>query len=161
MTRYEKGFIEKCAEYGVDGAAVLSHMQKQAGIERVLKAISKFYHKPGKMLHSVSSVPGAVERGGYYASAGGSNLNEVSKLGKGGLRWDRILATLGLGGAAAGGAAALSGGSSSPAMSPTTKALIAALGLGGAAAGGAAAASASKKKKDDGSEDDKKKKKDK
>jgi len=33
MTRYEKGFIEKCAEYGVDGRALL----KQASEDSILK----------------------------------------------------------------------------------------------------------------------------
>jgi len=157
MTRYEKGFIEKCAEYGVDGNAVLEQMQKRAGLERVLSAIGKFYRKPGKMIHSVTAVPAAVGKGGHYASSGGSGLNEVSKLGKGGLRWDRILATLGITGAAgAGTAAALSGGQATSALSPAAKAsLLAALGIGGAAAGTAAVAS---KKKDRGDKEDDKKK---
>ncbi len=46
MTRYEKGFIEKCAEYGVDGRKFLFNIEKQAkldakGFQKVLKALAE------------------------------------------------------------------------------------------------------------------------
>ena len=42
MTAYEQGFITKCAEYGVDGQALLTAMAKQAEWMEKKAQIAKF-----------------------------------------------------------------------------------------------------------------------
>lgn len=65
MTRYEHGFLTKCAEYGVDGRPVLLEMQKRAGIGRSARKIGI------KTLRRLSpKVTNEVVNTGDYAAPG-------------------------------------------------------------------------------------------
>jgi hypothetical protein len=164
MTRYEQGFMNKCAEYGVDGAELAAYMQKQAlsldaaknVIARLPGKLKSFFSKTRTMSHPVTSIsrlPGV-----YSAPATTEGLETVTKVGP---DWGRILAALGITGGTAGLATMAGNGSSAAApvaetiahgLSPRAKALLLALGATGAGAAGYAAA---KSKRDE----DKKKKK--
>ena len=180
MTRYEKGFIEKCAEYGVDGAAVLSHMQKRAGLVGAgtrlavklhpkvnpdkLNWFTKLFTNTKKIPTTIRSSAPVTEALANMGSGGGGfsaamqaadtsskGMREVTRLSPG-----KILAALGLtGGAGAlGGAAAGSKGAapSAAAAQGNSKAILAAL-LGVGAAGAGTAAAMSGKDNDDKSKD--------
>ena len=153
MTRYEQGFMCKCAEYGVDGRDVIAILEKKAAL-RGGKAVGKLlarlknWFTPTTLEH----IPGKVYKGLNWGEYGGQTMRKgvdsVRELKK--VRWDRILAALGV--PVAGGAAAyaLSGGAN--AAVPVSKALVeragkistgkllALLGGGAAAAGAGVAA---------------------
>lgn len=165
MTRYEQGFMNKCAEYGVDPVWLSGEMQKRAGVgsavKKVLSVIKRFYTKPGVVSHTKEIGPWVNQTLNWekYAPAAESmqrHINDVTHVGRDGLRWGRILATLGI--PIAGGTAyAVSRGGDTPAAVPAntvtpasggvSPAILAALGIGGAAAAGGGAYALSRRKK--------------
>lgn len=155
MTRYEQGFMNKCAEYGVDGRDVIAILEKKAALgggKAVGKLLARLknWFTPTTLEH----IPGEVYKGLNWGEYGGQTIRKgvdsVRELKK--VRWDRILAALGV--PVAGGAAAyaLSGGDNAAAPAPVPEApaggagristgkLLALLGGGAAAAGAGVAA---------------------
>ena len=146
MTRYEHGFLTKCAEYGVDANTAVHLMRKRASMGSVVSSFTP-------------EVAGAIGK-----------LDGASKAARK-IPWFKILAALGLAGGA-GGLLVNNLGSKAnvpapvpappPAPSATggldMKKLLAILG-GTAAAGGAAAWLTRSKKQDSGIDSDEKKKK--
>lgn len=164
MTRYEQGFMNKCAEYGVDPEwlaeriELRQQMSKQAlsinsvgsTLAPLTSKIKKFFTKSRIVPKTTRKIIGAG--GGYSAPNVTEGLEEVTKISP---DWARILAALGVTGGAAGLAAA-TGGSSGAAdqvvsgisggISPQAKAILAALGVTGAGIGGYAAIKAKRRK---------------
>ena len=155
MTRYEQGFLTKCAEYGIDGRELL---YKKAGIgstlKKVLSKIKRFYTYPGEIKHIVSKAvkDGTTDIGGYIPSNVDlqKHITDMSVRSDGGLRWGRILGTLGLlGGGTAAGIAATNKPEPSIDKALLRKALLAGGGLLGAGALGAGYAMGKRKGKKD------------
>jgi hypothetical protein len=153
MTRYEQGFLTKCAEYGIDGRELL---YKQAllgsSLNKVLRKIKRFYTYPGKIRHNISkAIEGGISEAGEYIPSGvdlQKHITDMSVRSDGGLRLGRILGTLGLlgGGTAAGIAATNKPGIDKALLG---KALLAGGGLLGAGALGAGYAIGKRKGKKD------------
>ena len=72
MTRYEKGFIEKCAEYGVDSGTAISLMQKVATLTP---------KGAGKLLFNVFSKTDANGLA-HYADRANRSMKFLDRLGK-------------------------------------------------------------------------------
>lgn len=147
MTRYEHGFLTKCAEYGVDANTAVHLMRKRASMGSVVSSFTP----------EVAGAIGKLDGAGKAARK---------------IPWFKILAALGLAGGA-GGLLVNNMGSKAnvpapvPVAPPATpsatggldmKKLLAILG-GTAAAGGAAAWLTRSKKQDSGIDSDEKKKK--
>lgn len=182
MTRYEQGFMNKCAEYGVNGQILLKELRKSASLVSPIKRLAVKLHPkvdPGKL--NWFTRPFTTTKRVPYKVIGSTTVNELAgeglPYGAGGVADDilssargirettrlspeKILAALGLTGAAGIGAyKGLSGGSDAPAS--IDKGLLMKLLAGTAAvgAGGAIASKAIGKSRKDDEDDEKKKKK--